>query len=218
MRCGLTRTIAPAQQLVTVAQVQAQSRLDTDYTGDTDLISTYIDVATEHCEQDCGRSFLTQTWLYSVSKFDHHIHIPQWVGATIPYYWDLAPQKRILYLPRPPLQSVTPVNYFDENGNWQTLDPSQYVVDTTGMFGSIRPVVNGQWPRTQMDNPAAVQVTFVAGYGDSPASTPACVRMATLMCAAYLYEFREPVVTGTIVSSMPMGVREMLDPIRVLEA
>ncbi len=218
MRVGLTRTTPPATQLITVAQVQAQSRLDTDYTGDTDLISLYIDVATQYCEEDCSRSFITQSWQYSCEKFDKHLHIPQWVGATVPFYFDLAPQKRILFLPRPPLQSVQSVQYYDESGALQTLDPSQYVVDTTGMFGSIRPVMNGQWPRTQMDNPASVIVSYTAGYGSTPTMVPAVARMAVLYMTAALYEFREPVVTGTIVNSMPTGVHELLDTIRVMEA
>jgi hypothetical protein len=191
MRVGLTRTTPPATQLITTAQVRAHSRIDSD-SGDDNLISTYIDVATEHCEEDCSRSFITQQWRYAVERFDQHIHVPQWVGATIPYYWDLAPQKRVLFLPRPPLQSVQSVQYYDESGVLQTLDHSQYVVDTTGMFGSIRPTAWGQWPRTQMDNSAAVIVSYTAGYGSSPANVPAVARMAVLYMTAALYEFREP--------------------------
>jgi uncharacterized phiE125 gp8 family phage protein len=209
------RTVAPVNPLLTVDAVKSHCRIDT--TADDALIGMYVLAATEHCEQDCGRSFLTQTWQYSVERFDHHIHIPQWVGATIPYYWDLAPQKRVMFLLRPPLQDVVSIQYTDENGDQQTLDPSQYTVDTTGLFGSVRPAPNCQWARTQMDNPAAVVVTYVAGYGDTPASVPASAQMATLLLAAHMYEHREPVITGTIVSSMPMGIREWLDPIRVLE-
>ena len=217
MRVGLTRTTPPTTQLITTAQVRAQSRIDSD-SGDDDLISTYIDVATEHCEEDCSRSFITQGWQYSCEKFDKHLHIPQLVGATVPFYFDLAPQKRILFLPRPPLQSVQSVQYFDENGVLQTLDPSQYVVDTTGMFGSIRPVMNGQWPRTQIDNPASVIVSYTAGYGDTPVMVPAGARMAVTYFAAYLYEFREPAVIGTVVNQMTISIKELLDPIRTIEA
>lgn len=213
MRIGLTRTVAPTASLLTVAQVKAHCRIDT--TADDALIPTYIQAATEHCEMDCGRSFLTQTWVLSLPRFDHHIHVPQWCGATIPFYWDLAPQKRICFLPRPPLQSVTSVVYTDESGVSRTLDPSQYIVDTYGQFGSIRPVQ--QWPRTRMDDPSAVVVTFVAGYGATPASVPASVQMAVTLCAAFMYENREPIVSGVTVTPMPLGIREWLDPIRVFE-
>jgi uncharacterized phiE125 gp8 family phage protein len=217
MRIGLRRIVEPATALVTSAQVCSQSHIDSDTAAaDADLITQYIQVATDHCEQDCGRSFITQTWRYSLPRFDHQTWVPQWVGATIPFYFDLAPGKRAVYLPRPPLQSVTSVEYYDETGTLQTLDPSQYAVDTYGMMGSIRPVNN--WPQTQQWNPAAVVITYVAGYGDTPNTVPSVAVQAVLLTVALLYEYREPILSGSIISSLPMGIREWLDTIRVVEA
>jgi hypothetical protein len=68
-----------------------------------------------------------------------------------------------LELPKSPLLSVTSVQYVDGSGALQTLDPSQYLVDTATKPGRVTPAFGLAWPvaRRQMD---AVRVTFVAGH------------------------------------------------------
>ncbi|MBP8065423.1 MAG: phage gp6-like head-tail connector protein [Aeromonadaceae bacterium] len=51
-------------------------------------------------------------------------------------------------------------------------------------------------------------------YGIS-ISNPA-VSLAVLMSAAQFYEYREPIVTGTIVAELPMAYAHALGPYRIL--
>lgn len=60
----------------------------------------------------------------------------------------------------------------------------------------------GGWPKCDA-TPGAVRITYLAGFGDSVESLPDDLRQWLRFRAATMYEYREQLVTGTIVTDLP---------------
>jgi uncharacterized phiE125 gp8 family phage protein len=200
---SLLLVTGPVIEPVTLAEAKAHCRVEVP--DDDALIAGYILAAREYAEQDTRRAFCTQTWDFK----GHYV----W-----PNYWDRELREWCtgIKLPKAPLQSVTSVNYVDINGATQLLAADQYQVVTTNgesREGVIVPAYGVTWPQIR-DIPDAITVRFVAGYGGLE-SVPHRVRQAMLMLIGHWYENREEVITGTIVSQVPMAAAALLFPLRV---
>ncbi len=109
-------------------------------------------------------------------------------------------------LPAPPLVSVNSITYIDNlSGDTLTLDPSQYIVDTTSEPGRITPAFNCYWPQTQV-RINAVNIEFTAGY----AAPPDAAKHVMRLLIDHWYQNREAVTEKTMME-MPMGVESLLD-------
>ncbi|MBA3853337.1 MAG: hypothetical protein C0503_02920 [Gemmatimonas sp.] len=161
-------------------------------TGDPEL-RAFIAAARDHVEQYTGRRLITQVWREDFDRF---------------------PCDRPLELLLAPVASVDQVQYVGEDGVLTTLDPAEYVVESTGLLARIRPAYGLVWPSTR-DIWAAVQVTYTVGYGDTPAEVPASIRAAIKLLLGHLYANREAVITGTIASALPLAVESLLATYRI---
>jgi len=95
-------------------------------------------------------------------------------------------------LPWPPLASVTSIKYLDTAGVLQTGNPTDYLVTGAAARdarGTVRPTYGTFYPSTS-PVPEAVQVRYVAGYGD-PTLVPAGVKHGILLHIAESYGNRE---------------------------
>jgi uncharacterized phiE125 gp8 family phage protein len=111
-----------------------------------------------------------------------------------------------------PVIAVSSITYVDPDGATQTLSASNYQTSVVGKDwpGRIMPAYGYTWPSVRGDTYDAVCVTFTAGYGQTAASVPEDVRHWILATVAHWYQFREPVITGTIVSSLPHHIDGLL--------
>lgn len=196
---GLKRTAAPTANLITPEEARKHLSLPPDGGGHDDHVTRLIAAAVESVEQYCGRALLTQTWRLSIDSF--------------PACWPSGPGGGEIVVPRPPLVSVTDIKYDDADGVEQTLDASKYKVTTDAQPGRIAPAYGETWPATRSQR-EAVRVTYVAGYGASAASVPEPLRHAVLLMVAHWFANREPVVTGTIASDIPMSAQWLMDGYR----
>lgn len=178
--------LAPAVEPVGLAEAKLFLRLDT---ADEDaFVAACIVAARQACESFTGRALISQTW---------QLYLDQW------------PARDIL-LPRPPLQSVTAIKTYDGDGNATLVDPQSYWVDAAALPGRVRRRGNAPWPlpgRTV----AGIEVTFVAGYGDSWNEVPAALRQGILMTVGYFFDHRTAVVTA-----LPTPVAALWQPYRVM--
>ena len=181
-RSSKTQTSAPSVEPVTVAEAKAHMRVD--HSTDDTLIGNLIKAAREHCEHSTGRALITQTW---ESRFD---------------YW---PSGGVIYVPKPPLQSVTSIVYIDTAGASTTLSASVYDVDTNATPGRILPAYNESWPSVQ-DHTNVITVTYVAGFGDAASDVPEGLRIAILQLVAQWYEHREAISAGISTADLPFAV------------
>jgi len=187
-RYSLTLNTAPTVEPVTVGEIKAHLRID--HGDQDDYLETLITAARQACESATRRALVEQTWKMYLDAFPAAIRPP-----------------------RPPLRSVSSLQYVDTDGNTQTLDSGQYDVDTDREPGEVREAYGCCWPSTR-DHPNAVIVTFKAGYGTDAASVPAPVKHAIKLLAAHLYEHPESVVVGMIAAELPQGVEYLLAPYR----
>ena len=148
---GLRRTVDPAVSVVEFEDAVKQVELPDNDTTHTRHLQRAIAAATADLERHTRRAFITQTWRLSLNCF------PDWR----------------IYLPRPPLQSVTSIQYVDANGTMQSHSSTLYRVTTDAAPGYIEPAYNQVWPVTRPMTSEAVQITFVAGFGDDAENIPA---------------------------------------------
>jgi len=185
---NLTISVEPTSEPVTVDEQQAWSRITDE--GEGDALERLIVAARHHVEVLVQRSLMTQTL---VARYD-----------SFPCEF---------VLERPPVQSVTSIQYIDTNGTTQALSTAYYQADLFSVPPRIVLRDGYSWPATD-DQLNAVTITYVAGYA-SRDLVPMPIRHAISMLVDHWYENRGPVLIGQPVAEIPMSVREMLFPYRV---
>lgn len=152
-------------------------------------ISAMIAAARQSAEHITGRAMMPQTWELALDEFEPSI-----------------------YLPKPPLVSVTSVKYLDDDGVSQTLDPAVYFVDDYGIPAKLTPAYGESWPSTRRQA-NAVMIRYQAGYANA-AAVPQEIKAWMLLKIGMLYANRESVAVGVSVAEVP-HVDRLLDSCRV---
>jgi uncharacterized phiE125 gp8 family phage protein len=173
---------APVTEPVTLTEAKAQCRVD--IATDDALITSYISAARLYCERIDWRSFMTQTL---------EVWFDTWPGAD-----EIA-------IPRPPLQSVTHVKYYDEDNVEATLASSAYYVDTISTPGRIVLNADESWPAMTLRPANGLVVKFVAGWA-SAGEVPQTIKQAILLVIGHWYENREASTVGAVDRAIEMGV------------
>jgi uncharacterized phiE125 gp8 family phage protein len=191
---------SPAEELALdwATEVQGHLRLTED-TERARIESILIPAAMALAESETDRQIITATWTL--------------------YMDDFPASGTIIELPKPPLQSVTHVKYYDTAGVQQTWTESgnYTVVAPSGPYaekGYIAPEYGITYPSTQAIK-NAVEVQFLAGYGDSYKNVPPLIRAAMLLIVGEQFERRENAIAGTIISQIPLSAQRLLWPFRV---
>lgn len=188
---NLQLSTGPTIEPVSVDDVR--EHLYIDHNDDDAQLEAFITAARLWAEGYTGRQFNTATYVWN---FD------EWPDDTI-------------VLPKPPLQSVTSVKYYDTSNTQQTLGTTLYDVATNTPHGEIRLGYQDTWP-TLRGHRDDIEVTFVAGYGDDAADVPQTIRNAIMMLVGTMYENREETTTAQV-RVVPMGARALLDIERIWE-
>lgn len=158
----------PATEPVTLAEVKAHLNLDSGFTDDDTLITSYIKAARREVENLVNRTLITTTKRFSLDYFyDSEIRIPS-----------------------SPLQSITSIVYQDLSDTQQTWATTEYDVHTDGIEGLVTLAYNKTWPDV-LDDKNAITITYVCGYGSNTTDVPEEIRVAIMMTVADLYRLRE---------------------------
>ena len=117
----------------------------------------------------------------------------------------------------PPIIQVTSIKYYDTDGVQQTLNASQYVVDTQSEPGWIVPATTVDWPDT-FDSINSVEIIYRAGYGATSADVPQAIRTWIGMAVATMEQNRQLEIAepGIVVGQLGF-VGGLLDPFRVVQ-
>lgn len=179
-------------------EIKAQLRLYTD--EERQLVEGFhLPAARLHLEQTIlRRALITQT-----------------VQLTL----DEWPEGNTIWLPRPPLQSVTSIVYTDDDGDSSTFSSSSYIVDTAGTPGRIVLKRNYSWPGVTLQAANGIVITYVAGYGDTAADVPANIKQGLLLLLGDFYENRENslIMQGATFIDLPFTIQALLRSDRVLD-
>lgn len=164
-------TTAPTAEPITLADAKVHLRTVTgDTSEDSAIITPLIQAAREYCENVTGRALAAQT------------------VKAYPEAWGL------WRLPRPPLNTVTSIKYFDEDGTEYTLATTDYQVDTVD--GKIDII---ERPNVTLRDLNPIVAEYTCGYTTGNA-LPMAIRQAMLLLIGHWYTNREAVMTGATTS------------------
>ncbi len=158
----LLLSIPPEQEPIGLSQAKAHLRVDGD--ENDALILALIASAREIAEEITGRALIVQTWIQKL---------------------DAWPDKKV-ELSRPPVQSITSIEYLDTAGDLQTMDPADYEV-SIGMWKTRVVPSGGTWPAASQSLDA-IRITYVAGYGSVGSAVPAPIIQAMLLMIGQMYD------------------------------
>jgi uncharacterized phiE125 gp8 family phage protein len=178
---------APTLFPVTPSEAKTHCRVEID-ADDTYITDILIPAATEFCEAhiDGHRQIMSATYDLPIAEF--------WEGP--------------LPLPRPPLQSVTSLKYYDTDGTLTTLASTYYLTRIPfRQPGSIERAPDQTWPSLQSDRRLPIVVRFVGGWSTA-ALVPKRIKQAVLMLVGHWYVNREAV--GQAGEEMAMAVDSLL--------
>ena len=187
---SLILVTAPAMEPVTL--IEAKLHLRVDHDTENTLINGYIELARLEVEKITRRALITQTW-------------DLWMDAF--------PDDDELKLPKPPLQSITSIKYYDVNNVEATMSSSDYFVDMKSTPGRVGLASGKSWPGTALRDLSGVVIRFVAGYGSLNTDVPRNQRLAMMLLIGHYYENRE--ASSQSVFQLPMGVEALLSDDRV---
>ena len=176
---------APTSEPVTTAE--AKSHLRVDVSDDDTLIDTYVAAARQALEEINGRSLFTTTWKMIVDG---------WPSA--PYF----------VLPRPPLASVTTIDYIDSDNVSTTWSSANYIVETLRTPGRVHLAEDAIWPSASLREASPITISYVAGWS-AVADIPQRYKQAILLLVGHYYENRENVVSGVIPRTVPFGFESL---------
>lgn len=157
---SLTLTTAPATEPVTTADFKTWI----GYSGsDQDTIfGNLLKTARLWVEEYLSRQLITATYTLKLDSF---------------------PVVE-LFLPRPPIQSITSIAYLDSDGDSQALSTDIYELTTRG---TLARKYNQVWPSVRYIH-EAVTIVYVAGYGSSATDVPQPIRDAIMLFAKGVWQ------------------------------
>lgn len=210
---GRVTTVAgPAAEPISTADAKAWLRIESGVTADDDLIDALVVAARQHVEEYCQVRLITQTvkqtldhWPGSKRNLDlpNEGRISDYIGGD-PDYVELIAR---------PVQSIGSVTIYDDAGGSDTWASSNYRLSIPGDRARLVPTDNAAWPSATRRSDA-VEIQYVAGYGDAGSDVPDAILKAMKLLVAHWYENREAVVLGTIATELPVAVKALLSPYR----
>jgi hypothetical protein len=197
-------TTQPAIEPVSVYEAKAFMRVDT--TEDDDLIADLILSARGLAEEYTRRKFISTGVTITLDRFPYGSRADWWDGVRDGHVNILDGRCDSVYLPFPPVVSVTNITTYDVDNASSVFSAANYSVDTVG--GRIYLNQSGIWP-INLRTYNAVSIAYTAGYGTSVLSVPSAIRHAIKLTVAYMYENRE-------CFEMPAAAKAALIPHRIL--
>ena len=164
-----TQTIEPLQPPLILRDVKDQLRVDID---DEDAhITSLIETATSEAQSRNAIQIIDSTYTLELDWFP---------GDSMPIRFDINP-----------VDSITKIEYIDENGDAQTWANNLYELKK-GRKAELRPINGETYPSTD-EAYNVVTITFIAGFGLSPKDVPSGLRNALMMMVAHYFDFRHHV-------------------------
>jgi len=177
----------PARLPISLAEVKEQLRVEH---GDDDvIISRLINVAVAYTDVRgaLGQAMITQKWA-------------QWLSSN---------PAQSVPLTLGPVQAVTAVKYYDQDGVLQTDDINNYEVFGTEFASKVGPKEGFSWPVAQ-DRQDAIKIEYEIGYGDASSDVPDTIRHAMMMLIGHWYDNREQTGMDEL-SNVPFGYENLLN-------
>jgi uncharacterized phiE125 gp8 family phage protein len=178
---------APIAEPVSLADMQAVMGVhDTTNTLRDSVIASRITAARIMAEEFTRKAIISQTWELYADRFAPYFNLKM------------------------NLREVVSLKYIDTDGNQQTLDADQYLVDT--VHGCLYPAYGVTWPSVRSQHNAVV-IEHTAGYGANATDVPQNVLEAIKFLVAH-WENYQPGIEGARITTIPYAVEQLLRPER----
>jgi hypothetical protein len=208
-RRTVTIVTPPESEPVVLSDAKNWAKVDTD--DDDSVITSLITAARMAAEEYMRRTLITTTY-----KLTHDLHGNDFYNSLPAGTYDLpimalyGGMPRDVELPKGSIQSISGVTCYLLDNSTQVFDSSNYYLDTAGNrlvlnFGVI-------WP-PNMRPRAAVEITYVAGYGDDATDVPQPIRTALMIHIASMYEQRGQTQDAM---ELPPGARQLYNQYRIM--
>lgn len=219
---ALKQKTPPTSEPVTLSETKAYLRIsDAD---DDAFINALIASVRQRFEEWAARSLITQTWTLWLDGFPRK----EKVNSPREGYFELPVDrfdevKRLLKIPRSPLQSVTFLKTHDGANHAAVFDGSNYLVDSVSNPGRIALNRGAAWPADLRDV-NAVEIEFVGGYGNA-ADVPGAIKQGILLWIKLLFAdksklFESDESTPGLLEinrvPIPAAVKTLWEPYRIL--
>jgi len=174
-------TTTPIIEPITVEELKLYAKID----GSTedDLLDILISAVRGAMERYLGRALLEQTITLTMDFW------PGWV----------------IYLPMPPLISVTSIVTLDEDNTATTYSSDNYYVDVITDPGRIVLKQSVTAPNNTSRYYGGYRIIYKAGYGGDAEDVPKAIKQAMLIWCSIIYE------TRTFMEEPPSEVVSMLE-------
>ncbi len=119
-----------------------------------------------------------------------------------------------------PVNGIISVTYKDSDGNDAVMDPSAFYLDNACEVPVLYPAYgSSDWPSSR-DQPGSIRIRMSVGY-DAPGASPLDNIIPYSLIAAMkltlgaLYENREEINVGNMVSRLPLGIQALVERYRI---
>jgi hypothetical protein len=208
---GIRITTAPSSEPLALSDVKSYLRVSGS--AEDTIISTMIEAARTVCEEFTGRALITQTITFTLDVASDTSG-PLWEGVrTGP---DLRRYRDYISLPKPKVQSVTTVKTFAEDDTATTMSADKYYVDTSRDPGRVVLRKGETWPiALRVAN--AIEVVYVAGYGNAGSDIPAPLKIGMMNHIAFMYDQRGDMKDYQQSMRMPPAIQSLYSSYKVLD-
>ena len=185
----------PAVEPVSLNQVKPHCYIALEDTSHDETLSDLIVMARQHLEKICWSSFITQTWDYWWDR----------------YWWKM-------FIPRPPLLTVTTFQYVPPGGGaLRDVGSTIWELSAENQCPFARLKYLQTWPITRgfRDD---VYMRVTSGYGPLPSDVPMPIRHAIKLLAAFMFLHRgDELESNPSGSGIAMGLDSLIASYRFKE-
>jgi len=186
----LFRTVDPAVEPVTLAEIKAQLRSAHD--SEDELLGGLIRAARDEVERATSSALIAQNW---------RLVLDEW------------PESRAIRLPVSPMISLTEIRCYDGEGGEHQIAIEQFLPDGQAVPARLicpgtvagAPVLRGRM---------GIEIDYVAGFGDVPEDVPADLIQSLKTLVAYWYENRDSVLVSGAGAAVPAGFERLVSAYR----
>lgn len=191
---GMALKVSVAPSLKWTTLQAAKDHLRVTDAGEDAYIVHLINAVQAVAQQITRRTLLTTTYLY---------------------YIDVFPSNRIIEIPKPLMQSLTHVKYFDTSNVQQTLAATQYDVDTVSEPARIIEASGKTWPSIY-EKPNAIEIKYVAGWL-AASEIPAGLVQGMYYLLGFFFDRRDPIASGSRVeiAELPFTMKHLFSAYKV---
>jgi hypothetical protein len=206
-----TVTVPPANLPVSLEDVKEQLRIPDSDTTDDDLLTLYINAATNYAEAFTRRDFITRTY----ETYRDYFPGTGYYFAIYTWRYPYTSGNVGFEIRRSQLQSIESIEYI-VNDVFTPVDPSIYYNTTQNDFSVVLTEPDNLWPNDADRKLQSVKITFKAGYGDTEADVPDDIKVALTQIVTALYENRGDCSECDCEQFAPIAAKLILKQNRIL--